>query len=516
MVPAALPLPAASADAYVRTMSLAPLAPLEALSAPSRAAFRDALEAHGFVYGVLRRAEAFAASPLRYASAPGVRWRLVRDGTPGADLARLFACDDVLPAARVEALFGAPLVADLVTAGLLAPSHDGVRSPFLVYPMESGPWIVSDRLWDGPDAAMGPGSGTAFVARTLPSRIEGTLLDVGCGAGSLAIAAAMRGASRAVGVDINRRAVALARFNAALNGVAAEFRVGDLTKPVRGERFDRVVAQPAFVARPARSDGITYLHGGAHGDELSLRLLGECPAVLAAGGVATVFYQAPVREGETVTRRIRDALGDAADDVDVLSLRMDGASPALQAMVFASYESASADDRYAAAVHRYLDHFDAVGTAAVDGLFVVLTKPDDDAIAESRRYAITLPWTGGEFTPADLDALRARLALSADPDATLLAATLRVAPELVAGTEAPVCDRGAGGPSLRFDGHPFGIGGAATPDVVERLRAFGTGATAERALHAYARTARGAVATLRPGWLAFVREALVRSRLAIC
>ena len=86
----------------------------------------------------------------------------------------------------------------------------------------------------------------------------------------------------------------------------------------------------------------------------------------------------------------------------------------------------------------------------------------------------------------------------------------------MAGTEAPVCDRGAGGPSLRFDGHPFGIGGAATPDVVERLRAFGTGATAERALHAYARTARGAVATLRPGWLAFVREALVRSRLAIC
>jgi release factor glutamine methyltransferase len=82
-----------------------------------------------------------------------------------------------------------------------------------------------------------------LLADLVPEQ-AGDVLDVGCGAGTLALVAASRGARRAVGVDLSERAIELARFNARLNGVAAEFRAGDLLAPVRGEAFDLVVSQP--------------------------------------------------------------------------------------------------------------------------------------------------------------------------------------------------------------------------------------------------------------------------------
>jgi len=107
-----------------------------------------------------------------------------------------------------------------------------------------GPVRVSERLWivptwhspPEPDAinlALDPGLafGTGSHATTrlclqwLESTIKGgeTVLDYGCGSGILAIAALKLGARRAVGVDIDPGAVAVAQANAERNGVAAEF-----------------------------------------------------------------------------------------------------------------------------------------------------------------------------------------------------------------------------------------------------------------------------------------------------
>lgn len=71
------------------------------------------------------------------------------------------------------------------------------------------------------------------------------LLDFGCGSGILAIAAALLGAERVVGIDIDPQALAATRDNAERNGVAARLEVADpnaLAEKAGARRFDLLVA----------------------------------------------------------------------------------------------------------------------------------------------------------------------------------------------------------------------------------------------------------------------------------
>ena len=66
-----------------------------------------------------------------------------------------------------------------------------------------------------------------------PERVAGRhVLDLGCGAGLVAIAAAKAGADRVTAADIDRYALAALRLNAAHNGVAITAIEGD---PTQGE-----------------------------------------------------------------------------------------------------------------------------------------------------------------------------------------------------------------------------------------------------------------------------------------
>jgi ribosomal protein L11 methyltransferase len=223
-------------------------------------------------------------------------------GTPGETA--LFAepgseSDLRWPIARVTALFAAGTDLDDVLAragaelGLAPPAHerfeladeDWVRATQAQF----APVRITERLWvvpswcDAPDPAainvtLDPG--LAFGTGTHPTTrlcLEwlaamlargATVLDYGCGSGILAIAAARLGAGRVTGVDIDPQAVAAARENARINGVAAEFVVPDGLPPAA--TYDVVVANilanplrllaPALAARCAR-DGRIVLSG---------------------------------------------------------------------------------------------------------------------------------------------------------------------------------------------------------------------------------------------------------------
>ena len=109
-------------------------------------------------------------------------------------------------------------------------------------------------------------------------------LDVGTGSGVQAIWAA-RHCERVVAVDVNRRALNIAAFNARLNGIEnIELREGSLFEPVADERFDLVLCNAPYVISP--DTRYAFRDGGVASDGFSERLVRETPEHLEEGGFA--------------------------------------------------------------------------------------------------------------------------------------------------------------------------------------------------------------------------------------
>ena len=97
-----------------------------------------------------------------------------------------------------------------------------------------------------PGAAFGTGTHatTRLCLELLEKHLKGgSVLDIGTGSGILGIGAALLGADKVIGVDIDETAVKVANENAVINKVetSTEFIVGDLTDKISG-KFDIVCA----------------------------------------------------------------------------------------------------------------------------------------------------------------------------------------------------------------------------------------------------------------------------------
>ena len=98
-----------------------------------------------------------------------------------------------------------------------------------------------------PGLAFGTGTHetTSMCIRALESYVkpESTVLDVGCGSGILAIAAALLGSKEALGIEIDTDAVEVAKSNVELNKLTDKITIqyGDLTKGI-DYKADIVVA----------------------------------------------------------------------------------------------------------------------------------------------------------------------------------------------------------------------------------------------------------------------------------
>ncbi len=92
--------------------------------------------------------------------------------------------------------------------------------------------------------------GTKLLIESMVLPESGLVLDVGCGYGAIGIAAAsLNPKLHVVMVDINERAVKLARRNIELNKVHnAEVRRGNLYEPVKGLTFNCILSNPPVSA----------------------------------------------------------------------------------------------------------------------------------------------------------------------------------------------------------------------------------------------------------------------------
>lgn len=131
------------------------------------------------------------------------------------------------------------------------------------------------------------------------SRERPRVLDLGTGSGCIAISVACeREDAILVATDISPEALAVARENARLQGVAAriDFRQGDLFLPLPGERFHLILSNPPYVPtgdpelspEVARFEPPVALFAGDTGLQMYRRIFAEAAAHLVEEGELVV------------------------------------------------------------------------------------------------------------------------------------------------------------------------------------------------------------------------------------
>src|SRR6185503_18526043 len=302
---------------------------------------------------------------------PLIDWALRRDTHPAAGLARLFQYLLAVPKTTLDQSVGAEVRAALEDAGILRSEGANVRSLLLMV-IADGVFIWSDDASAGAEAVMTPGPTTVDLINILPDPLAGSFLDVGTGPGTLALLAKRRGAARAVATDISARAAALARFNADFNAIAIEVREGDMYAPVGDERFDWIASQPPYVTHPSDEPGVTFLHGGAMGDELAFRYLSGLASHLRPDGIGIGLFDSPVRPDAAIQERVRSTIGPAAD-VAVFSAA--GIGVDRQALGYAALADPTFGDVFARAAVRYREHLLRMRINEVTHSLVVARMP---------------------------------------------------------------------------------------------------------------------------------------------
>ncbi|MGE7365557.1 peptide chain release factor N(5)-glutamine methyltransferase [Desemzia incerta] len=150
------------------------------------------------------------------------------------------------------------------------------------------------------------------------------VLDIGTGTGAIAIVAKkQRPNDDVTGTDLSPKALAVAKENAEANGVAVRFLEGDLTAPVKGEKFDVILSNPPYIGEHEKNvmdqsvlDYEPPMALFAENDGLFIyqRLAKELPRLLNPNG--KIYLEIGYQQGEAVKELFQKAFPEALVQIE--------------------------------------------------------------------------------------------------------------------------------------------------------------------------------------------------------
>jgi carbamoyltransferase len=248
------------------------------------------------------------------------------DDSAAAALTRLFIQGHYVDAELLLRLLNSEALQAMADLGLLEhhPHNESeISSTVSLYPTD-GVYLISDR-WNRPDrSAFVPGADVVYPAivsnaqrflRLMPRMSCERFLDLCSGTAIAALTAADNFAGHAWAFDIAERSTHFGEFNRRLNDIPnVTVDTGDLYAPAGDLKFDRIVAHPPYV--PVLRPKWIYHDGGEDGEQIMRRVVAGLPEYLEPGGLFYMLAMGSDRE-LPFERRVREWLGEAADEFDV-------------------------------------------------------------------------------------------------------------------------------------------------------------------------------------------------------
>jgi SAM-dependent methyltransferase len=245
------------------------------------------------------------------------------------------------PVAMIEAkaVLGAGAVNELVNAGFLSVTPDGMMSRYRVLSSFDQYLVI-----EAPDVNFGStlissgvylsGSSYTLIRWALYGALHGfpregervqlrisKALDLGCGAGILSVALS-RGGIFVMATDIDPNALQIARLNIRLNDCIAPTLQADLFDGVPATLFDLIVFNPPWRLVPpdiAYPTPLARVGRGKDGLDIIRRFIKEVPAYMSFGGRALFFSEFPGDSTEfEFAAELKSYAGDTKCSVSLL------------------------------------------------------------------------------------------------------------------------------------------------------------------------------------------------------